>query len=99
MKMVKYFFIVLCITFLQTTAWSQQKDSLLLKNDSAFRHLKATDSLHKKGEVIKKKHDPARATLYSTVLPGLGQIYNKKYWKLPLVYAALGIPTYTFFYN
>jgi hypothetical protein len=44
-------------------------------------------------------HDPHKATLYSTFCPGLGQIYNHKYWKLPLVYAAVGIPTYTYFYN
>ncbi len=44
-------------------------------------------------------HDPRKATLYSTFFPGLGQIYNHKYWKLPLVYAAVGIPVYTFFYN
>jgi len=33
------------------------------------------------------------------MLPGLGQIYNKKYWKLPLVYGALAIPVSTFRYN
>ena len=44
-------------------------------------------------------HDPHKATLYSAVCPGLGQIYNHKYWKLPLVYAAVGIPAYTYFYN
>ncbi|HVW59488.1 MAG TPA: DUF5683 domain-containing protein [Puia sp.] len=48
---------------------------------------------------VKKKHDPHKATLYSTFCPGLGQIYNHKYWKLPLVYAAVGIPVYTYFYN
>jgi hypothetical protein len=48
---------------------------------------------------VKKKHDPHKATLYSTFCPGLGQIYNRKYWKLPLVYAAVGIPAYTYFYN
>ena len=47
----------------------------------------------------KKKHIPRKATLYSTFCPGLGQIYNHKYWKLPLVYAAVGIPAYTFFSN
>jgi len=49
--------------------------------------------------LAKKKHNPRKATLYSTFFPGLGQIYNRKYWKLPLVYAAVGIPAYTFFSN
>ena len=33
---------------------------------------------------------PARAAFYAAALPGLGQVYNKDYWKLPLVYGALG---------
>ena len=37
---------------------------------------------------------PARAAFYSAVLPGLGQAYNKKYWKIPIVYAALGTGMY-----
>jgi len=37
---------------------------------------------------------PARAAFYSAVLPGLGQAYNKKYWKVPIVYAALGTGIY-----
>lgn len=37
---------------------------------------------------------PAKAAFYSAVLPGLGQAYNKKYWKIPLVYGALGTSIY-----
>ena len=37
---------------------------------------------------------PARAAFYSAVLPGLGQAYNKKYWKVPIVWAAIGTGVY-----
>jgi uncharacterized protein DUF5683 len=37
---------------------------------------------------------PATAAFYSAILPGLGQAYNKKYWKIPIVYAALGTGMY-----
>lgn len=42
---------------------------------------------------------PARAAFYSAVLPGLGQAYNKKYWKIPIVYAALGTGIYFYLDN
>lgn len=40
---------------------------------------------------------PAKAAFYSAILPGLGQAYNKKYWKIPIVYGGLAISYY--FYN
>jgi len=42
---------------------------------------------------------PRKASIYSAILPGLGQVYNKKYWKVPLVYTAVGIPVALFFNN
>lgn len=37
---------------------------------------------------------PAKAAFYSAILPGLGQVYNKRYWKVPLVYGAIGTSLY-----
>jgi len=42
---------------------------------------------------------PSKAAFYSAVFPGLGQIYTKKYWKLPLIYGAIGSSIYGFNYN
>jgi len=74
-------------------------DTLPPNADSLRGQKKVTSRSHKTDSLGRKKHDPHKATLYSTFCPGLGQIYNRKYWKLPLVYAAVGIPVYTYFYN
>lgn len=42
---------------------------------------------------------PSKAAFYSAVLPGFGQAYNKKYWKIPLVYAAIGTSIYSYDFN
>ncbi len=39
-------------------------------------------------------HDPTVATVRSAILPGLGQVYNEKYWKVPIVYGGLGASVY-----
>ncbi len=49
--------------------------------------------------IIKPKHNHRLATKRSALIPGWGQAYNKEYWKIPVVYGALAIPTVTFFYN
>lgn len=45
------------------------------------------------------KFNPKVAMLRSAILPGWGQWYNKKYWKIPIIYGALGISAGVFFYN
>lgn len=64
---------------------------------------KDTTELYVKRDSVKPApptiHSPRKAAFYSAVLPGLGQAYNRQYWKIPLVYAALGITTGTFIIN
>src|SRR5450631_2845862 len=76
----------------------QPADSVLEKKDSIYtgkyNNQAARDSIEKR-----MKRNYHRATLYSAILPGVGQVYNKKYWKVPIIYAALGISAYAFFYN
>lgn len=49
--------------------------------------------------LIIKKYNPRTATISSALLPGLGQVYNGKYWKVPLIYGAGGALVYAFQYN
>jgi hypothetical protein len=47
----------------------------------------------------KAEHSPRKATIRSAIIPGWGQAYNKKYWKIPIVYGALGTAAGFFIYN
>ena len=50
-------------------------------------------------EMVAPEHSPRRAALYSAALPGLGQIYNKKYWKVPIIYGGFMIMGYLVVWN
>lgn len=57
--------------------------------------VKITDTIKPSSDNFKPL-SPAKAAFYSAVLPGLGQAFNKKYWKIPIVYGALGTGVYIY---
>ena len=88
-------FIPLTFLFFISTAYSQEpavEKALPARVDSLTKPQPDTS---KKARVF----NPKVAARRSAIIPGWGQIYNKKYWKLPIVYGALGVTGYIFFDN
>jgi Family of unknown function (DUF5683) len=93
---IRFFFLLLTALGCGLFSFAQKKDGSglrVLGVDSVGVQQVPLDSNGK------KKHSPRKATIRSAILPGWGQIYNKKYWKLPIVYGALGVTGYIFNYN
>jgi hypothetical protein len=75
--------------------------SSLFGNNSVFSQ-KVTESIVSNDTIKTESINPlapSKAAFYSAVLPGLGQVYNKKYWKIPLVYGAIGTSLYFYIDN
>ena len=88
----------LLLLTLQLTA--QENDSLSVEKPTVIASPEAPAALKKEQDY--KPYNalaPAKAAFYSAILPGLGQIYNGRIWKVPLVYAGIGIPVYFYIDN
>lgn len=103
---------IIIILFLSTTSVFSQKDErkekskeveveedLTIKAEKVAAVKKKRKNIKNKKEVPYEPLAPARAAFYSAILPGLGQAYTKKYWKIPIVYAAIGGGIYAYKWN
>ena len=112
---IRFCFLALCLCIsaainAQTDSLLKPVDSLTRVADTLKPGKPATaDSVvKKKDSVIKiqpfvdttwKHHDPKKATRRSLIIPGWGQVYNKRVWKVPIIYGALITTGVVFFYN
>jgi len=91
MTLRKFLLLILCLSF-ALCSLGQTVDNKQIKQDTLSSVAK---------EIIPKikPHSPGKATLYSTFLPGLGQIYNKQAWKIPIIYGGIGAAVGFAIYN
>ncbi len=93
--LIPFFFIVLSLLITGLTpfrATAQQQDPVII-----FREPSPEEQEQEPEE--KRFYDPTRAAMLSAALPGMGQIYNRRYWKVPIIYAGFGAVAYFVNFN
>jgi hypothetical protein len=91
---MKIFYLLISLFFL-SNAYSQvvPAEKPVAIEDSSITKKSKVDTAKQ------KIYDPKVAARRSAIIPGWGQIYNKKYWKLPIIYGGLGVTGYIFVNN
>lgn len=72
----------------------QHSDQFSIFSKQTLESFKAKNAIKDSLILTDKTHSPHKATVYSALFPGLGQAYNHKYWKIPIIYAGLAGTTY-----
>ncbi len=95
-KVIAIYFATLAagLLFSFPEAFAQSKDSSFAALDGG-----TVTNVKKKQKVDNSFHSPRKAALYSATFPGLGQVYNRKYWKVPIVYAGYATLGYFVYFN
>lgn len=110
---MKHLFVILLLLCSCVTLFAQERDTLLKEapvvsyaTPDNIDELSGDDELSRKEKRELKRssreygvHSPHKATIYALVCPGLGQIYNKQYWKLPILYGGVALAIYGVTWN
>ena len=84
------FFSVQAQDTLKTPVITHKVDSSVVNVPATVHHADSVSALKSLPDTINvKKHSPLVAGFASAILPGAGQFYNKKYWKIPILYAGV----------
>tara|TARA_B100000795_G_scaffold269962_1_gene261404 strand:- start:6242 stop:6838 length:597 start_codon:yes stop_codon:yes gene_type:complete len=90
---LKKIILVLFIAFFSANLFAQKDaTNVKAKNTKEKRKIQEVQGVY-------NPLSPSKAAFYSAIFPGMGQIYNKKYWKAPIIWGALAVPTYYYQIN
>lgn len=78
------------IQFVRVYSQEKAKDSIYFYNDTTNRQEQIIQTKY----TFELQKDPIKAALYSSVIPGLGQLYNNQYWKIPIAWGLIIWPGY-----
>ena len=97
---------LLILLFFANFCFSQEEEVVSVppaKTDSIPSSIGEQGVIIEDSLFVKKKAfnplGPSKAAFFSAILPGLGQVYNKRYWKVPIVYGAIGGSIYAYTWN
>ncbi len=100
-RLFQFFIGITFLLFFTSPTIAQVNDTIIQKDSATIKKEAIVIDSIKSTVTIKKgvKHSPRKAALLSTILPGAGQVYNKKYWKVPVIYAGAAGLAYSFQFN
>ena len=107
--MINKYGAALLLVWISLTSYSQSTSTVKASIDSTLvsKETNIIDTLTRRERRLMRARtsreidplSPSKAAFYSALVPGLGQVYNKRYWKVPIVYGAIGSGIYFYDWN
>ncbi len=94
-----FFIFILLLLLLENQQTTAQVDTIYSGDEKTLIYKDEIRDTVDVVDTVQNYKNPGRAALYSALLPGLGQAYNGNFWKIPIVYTAVGTMIFWADYN